>query len=355
MSVDKKMLILIVMFAIAGGWIQSLASNGDHIQQVHEIILMICVCLAIMAVIIFWDYTVIGKYPIVLWVILCLLPSAAVVTARSLSLGDITGNNFGRFVVSGLLLPAYSAIVYHYRNKGYWGITCCIAWLLLGLGLNNTNVFRNTLAYQLVLLLGGVLLLTYAIAKGWYRIRSRRKGILAVWGSLALVGGIVLSLALPYIFPKKGFLDPYNADLYMTIRMRDALNGIRFWGAAREMDLALTLDPVPVKGATTFFTVLTKFGIAAGILLIASFLVLLVVMIVGVNKQKNVLGNMVIISCILGIFLPMLLHIMINMTILPFGDIFLPFCYPGWAVNGACYVMAGIYLSVYRKTDLAAE
>lgn len=168
MSVDKKMLVLIVMFAIAGGWIQSLASNGDHIQQVHEIILMICVCLAIMAVIIFWDYTVIGKYPIVLWVILCLLPSAAVVTARSLSLGDITGNNFGRFVVSGLLLPAYSAIVYHYRNKGYWGITCC-------------------------------------------------------------------------------------------------------------------------------------------------------------------------------------------MTILPFGDIFLPFCYPGWAVNGACYVMARIYLSVYRNTDLAAE
>jgi len=166
------------MYAVTGGWIQSLASNGDHIQQVHEIILMTCVGLAIMAVIIFWNYTVIGKYPIVLWVILCLLPSAAVVTARSLSLGDITGNNFGRFVVSGLLLPAYSGIVYHYRNKGYWGITCCIAWLLLGLGLNNTNVFRNTLAYQLVLLLGGALLLTYAIAKGWYRIRSRRKGII---------------------------------------------------------------------------------------------------------------------------------------------------------------------------------
>ena len=121
MSVDKKMLILIVMFAIAGGWIQSLASNGDHIQQVHEIILMICVYLAIMAVIIFWDYTVIGKYPIVLWVILCLLPSAAVVTARSLSLGDIPGRKYGNyFVYPGHLSADASAYYDKYDNIALW-------------------------------------------------------------------------------------------------------------------------------------------------------------------------------------------------------------------------------------------
>ena len=104
----------------------------------------------------------------------------------------------------------------------------------------------------------------------------------------------------------------------------------------------------------SFYILLNRFGVIPCIIIILGLLALLVVMAAGVSKQKNVLGGLVGAASIMGLLLPIAVHLLSNLSLLPYGSAMIPFLYPGWLANGVSYTLLGFYLSVYRNMDILA-
>lgn len=110
----------------------------------------------------------------------------------------------------------------------------------------------------------------------------------------------------------------------------------------------------PWEGALAFLLLLERFGIVAAAFAVAGLAVMFVQMASGVKKQKNVFGGILGAACLLGLFLPTVLHILCNLGLIPYSEAVIPFLFPGWTANAVCYTLLGLYLSVYRNTDVAA-
>lgn len=361
-QMDKKVLVMMGIFAVVGGFVQhmvrSMADNGGYVSLAYDEAVMVLAGLAVMGVVIFVDYTILEKYYMVFWGIIITLPVWETILGHIIGTVAISGAE--RLVVFGLFLPAYSGIVYHYRNKGYKGILSAVGWLILVsiiimAGSEYRGVFRQS-SYIFFVSIGCLLILSYAIGKGWYSVK-KWKGLCLIWGSLALIGIMALGYMTvngalgdsyrmarlaAFLQPEK---DPEGAG-YVALALRETLNGLSLLGGTKAL--------VPKEGYMTFLLILSEYGVLSGVLLAAAFLVLLVFMAAGVSRQKNVLGGLVGFACIMGIFIPVVLHLTVNLSLVPVTDMYLPFCYPGYAVNGACYLLMGIYLSVYRNTNVVA-
>lgn len=356
---DRKMLILIAVFAVAGGMIQyfiwTLTEESGALPSIAITILTIVSGVALMSVLQLADYTVIGNHPVAIWVILLLIPIVCYLT-RDAAL-PITGT-LAPIPLLSMTLPGYCGIVFHYRHKGVKGLVLDILWLLplilvyqiIWLSGYPTNLTQLQI---LLIIFSCLVILMLAVVRGWHRI-NRLTGLLVLWGSLGLVLAFILIKCLKesfYIERLRAFLNPdsyANSAGYQTITMRKVLEGTRLFGSGD------AVSPLPPDTGQTFYLILTRLGLAAGILLALLFLALLLIMVTGVGKQKNVMGGMVGTACILGIFMPVAVHILTNLTLLPLTDIYLPFCYPSFSMNMVCYTLAGLYLSVYRYTDIVA-
>lgn len=356
---DKKMLILIAVFAIAGGMIQyfirTLTEESSALPSIGITILTVISGVALMSVLQLADYTVIGNHPVAIWVILLLIPIVCYLS-RDAAL-PITGT-LPPILLLSLALPGYCGIVYHYRYKGVKGLVLDILWMLPLILVYQVNLWAGysttlTRIHILLIIFSCLVILTFAIVRGWHRI-NRLTGLLVIWGSLGGVFAFVLVKCLKenfYTERLRAFLNPdsyANSAGYQIINMRKVLEGTKLFGNGN------VVSPLPPESGQTFYLILTRWGLAAGILLALLFLALLLIMITGVGKQKNVMGGMVGTACILGIFMPVAVHILANLTLLPLTDIYLPFCYPSFSMNIVCYTLAGLYLSVYRYTDIVA-
>lgn len=366
---DKKTLILMAVISLLGIimqgtvfrlWRLDSALSGDVTDVVFQVLLGV----AIMCGILFADYTFIGKYPFALWFGMLLIHILTIA-----DFGSPFGNVFSYhyfmqrlciLCLFGIMLPAYVGLIYHYRKKGWKGLLLSLGWLLLGSFLAHRASGR--LLYCLVAFLSCFLLLTYAIAKGWFSI-AKRKGLTVIWGSL--LGSIICFCAV--IFQENGYRsarlkalfengkfilwrsEPLSPDRdYISIHIRNSLNNIHIFGKNT------SLPDMPKEGALSFFLLINEYGSIVGILMTAVLLLLFFFMLQGILRQKNILGKLLGIACLLGMLLPSVVHIFSNLSMLVYSDMYLPFFYPGYVANASCYGLIGIYLSVYRYTDVVA-
>lgn len=357
---DKKVLLIVLVLSIAGSLIQymmrsiNLAGQGwPSVPPGMAELLTAGAGLLLMCGVLFLDYTILSKYPVPVWMIL------TAVTAffnSVLPRSDVYIAGTVKLLLLGLTIPCFCGVVCHYRKKGGMGILFSFFWLILwAVPMAATTHYPGMRRmYVWVILLCGILVIAYSSLRGWYG-GSRKKQLLAMLAfGLAGLAGIVL-----YEHMNSGFVlgrlaafyhpeESAAGEGYMTLRIQERLGEIALLGRSGD-ELLLTHD-----GALTLLTLLSRYGILAGILLLGVFLLLFCGMAAGIRKQKNVLGGLVGFGCLAGLLLPCLLHIMVNLSFAPLTDIFLPFCDPGIAVNLGCYVLLGFYLSVYRNTNVVA-
>lgn len=367
--VDRKTLVIIGILSAAACFLQTIvlragSDSGELIAGSKMVPFQVLLGVALMVAILYLDYTLLGKHPIILWIGIFSVPLLAQELSIGVGFGRIAYNSQRAAIYAALALapPVYAALVYHYRTKRWIGMLFSLLWLATGVVLLRKT--GNTLLYTVQVGFICLFVLSYAIAKGWYGIR-RVPALVILW--TGLLGGCIGGVAHIFLHGAAyqqtrlkayfGFWEPdaYLEIGYVTSNIRNTVGQVSLWGRGGGW------MPVNVNGAEfslssdmSFYILLNRIGVIPCIFIIFGLLALLVAMAAGVSKQKNVLGGLVGTASIMGLLLPIVSHVLSNLSILPYGSAMIPFLYPGWLANGVFYTLLGFYLSVYRNTDVVA-
>lgn len=347
-KIDWRMLGMIAALSVAGIFLQWLVCKDTNAAVEITIFLKNTVIgIGCMVLISLLDYTIIGKYPRLCILIYCI---------AAFLYGQMLQDRYN----SGMIwfcVPLFAGIIYFYRNEKYKGMIksllwiCAVCYFMLGVG-------RTGISAVILTLLAGILILSFAIKQGWYEIPVKfAKFLLAsiIIIPAAVIGGYLLFGATYQVQRIQSFLmpDSYRQGFgYSTYWMREILKGLRATGTGmRDINSML-----PETDDNYFFIwLMNKFGIVAGVLLIIVLGILFVYMMKALQKQKNRLGVLVGVGGLCGIFFPAIVHILMNVTLLPPTTASLPFFSNGNEMIIMYYAMIGLYLSVYRNSTIAKE
>lgn len=372
--IDVKLLVLVGIFSVIavifqGMMLAEMDCGGLFFTAAAESACQVAFGLAVMTGILFLDYTLLGKKPIWVWLILvAAVPFCSQLT--DIPFRYLPFDRLYRYTLFGLMLPAYAGVIYYYRKKGWKGLFWCFFWLGtaaffgLGRGFNTFMLLLNCF--------GCILLLTAAIASGQMSI-PRLPGLVVSWAATAGgLGGIVFYIfqfGAPYQIARLKAIFRYSeAEApYIVTKMKEVLGGLRLFGQGNQLNppyaasvkqAFVTENTIvrsfPWEGSNALLFIAYRVGIAGAVAVVAGLLVLFIKMLGGIMKQKSVLGSLVGTGCLLALLLPATAHILNNLTLISYADAYIPFLYPGWIVNAACYTLFGLYLSVYRNTDIVA-
>lgn len=302
----------------------------------------------------FADYTVLGKYPVAIF--LTLTAGLLLMLLGGIS-PQINGVKISMIPWMFLFLPAYAGIIYRYRNQGYAGIIKCI--LLSALPMLIALRIPSSLAF-LELLLSALLLLSLMAGKGWFG-ENRKKMLLAVWipilflgtgiAGLFGMGGSFYSGRLQALLHPERYADSFG---YTIMMIRGFLSNLKPVGASSypgtDWEVEACLGPVTSDRMLLYIFV--HFGWIAGAAVTVCILGFLVYLFWLAQKQKSILGYLTGNACALVFALQCIFYIQSNLGILNFAAGFLPFMSFGGRAMITNMSIAGLLLSVYRNTSI---
>lgn len=317
---------------------------------------------AIILLLLYLDYNFIAKYAYHLFGFY-VVGSMAVLILNAGNVGiSISPTTY--YASQMLFSVIFAGIVYKNRNRGWKGMAIC---LFLGIfelfwhGMLSEFVtggryysFYPVLA-EGILIIG--LILVFAVWKGIFG-KDRKKQILLLSvtaAGLGMTGVMVLAVSggmRGYMWQRIMNIFTRTESSYMNHLLQDAiagadwLGGQSFFGNGSEagyyMDFLLN-------------GVFTYFGKAAGIFIIAVYVIFLVMALRMSLKQSNRIGFLIGTACTVSILVRFAAYVAINMGCAMWWTTLVPF----FSAGGNSAVMNGIYigliLCVYRNSSILAE
>lgn len=351
---EWRILLAVLALCSIGALVQlsiNRSGNGEGLSYaVEKHLLYIGTGFLLMVTVYFLDYSFIGRYPKIIWF--------------SLIAGILIYAPFGRWIngqmqhlyaLSMLFIPAYGGILYAYRRKGYSGLVKCILFSLPAVILELQYVEQS--AVYLGLLLSCQLMLFAAVSKNWFGI-SKRKAAVIITAWLPAACFILLILLRPYQLARlcsmvKIILHPelYEKGYQMAL-VRSYISSAGLFGGTSDF-LAGYLPGMNNDFILTY--VFCKWGIAAGVLIIALFVVFTGRMVYISLNQKNSLGMFVGLGCSLVFAVQGSVYILANLGIRIVAQVVLPFVSYGGTGLLINFLILGIMMSVFRNKDILKE
>lgn len=357
---------LLVQYAYSGEFGETIALANYIKSTAAGVVCMFAVCLA--------DYTILGKYPRLIW---CLMTALCVLV--NLTSPKVNGMARCEWLVM-LLVPSFAGIVFFYREQRGWGVIKVLTWLL-GSGAVLGAAGPEALIAK-VWMCGCFAMLAYAVAKGWYHIGgaagstralraqdagAKKRGGYGRYLVSALIAAIPAAAVLtviPFAFAARGFkaerirawIDPFayeNGAGYVYVQVRNALQGVKLAGRAGTQP-----DEVYLMGQWEDFALLNifgRYGLLAGILLLGCLLILAGALLHRIRKLSNRLGAIVGVGCVFIFLVSVVFHALMNMGYLPNTCCSLPFISMNGKQNVCLYILMGILLSVFRSSNTRPE
>lgn len=306
--------------------------------------------IALMCGICFVDYTVLGKYPRCVWCLMTVFVLAVTFFTR-----QVNGMRRSEYMLM-LLVPCYAGIVFCYRRQRVRGIVKALAWLLLS-GAAVSMAGPEALIGK-IWLCGGILMLGYAVAAGWYGVRRRAAAVIfglpaagvAAVAVLAWTGNGFRAARL------RAFLRPWEDPEgmgYLYVRIKEALAGLRPVGR--------TLRENPAGWQRDWmedFALLhlgEMYGFFALLFVAAVLLAFAGAVFYRISRQCNRLGVLVGIGCIYVFAVSVAVHGLVSVGALPVTDCALPFISMNGKQNICMYMLLGLLLSVFRGSSIRPE
>lgn len=348
-KMDWKMTLTVLVLALIGVVIQVLLGNmtGDFGLS-RRFFVTTALGIALMFGVCFLDYTVIGKYPRLCW-----LGGIAALAAVIRLTGRINGSRRIEWLIM-LLVPLYAGIVFCYRQQRGIGILKALIWLAPAIFLVMTG---GCSLLGKMWICGCFVMLGYAVAAGWYHVR---RWIGALILALPAVGGLgvgIGSISGAGFLTERflGFLNPEKSPSgagYMYLRIREAVETLQFFGKSNMADMS---DDLFNGENYVFLTVSRNFGWAAGMIILALLLTLVILAVCRIGKQVNRLGAVVCAGCVYVLLLPVILHPLMNLGLFFQISCALPFFSMNGKQNVSLYLLMGILLSVFRGVNIRPE
>lgn len=310
--------------------------------------------LPVMAGMCFLDYTLLGKYPGIIWTLG--IVGTLVITLLT---PQINGRAHVGWVIV-LLTPLFASVVYRYRSQRYLGILkvlliFTLSWLVL-----NSFGALNTISMHVLFIGTCMIMLILAIANRWYQV----SGKVAVLLSVSMMAGFAAAICYVYFFTS-GYR---HARLLAWLNPEEYADGAAFqavqmskvrcqlsWTGAGPAESQWLQDVLQTEENYLFLGMLQGFGIiiCAVILLLLAWLVC--VLAGKVLKMKNRLGCLVGAACCCTILIPLLLHVLVNLGLVPLTESWMPFFSGGGKSCVAFYAVLGLMMSVFRNRECAPE
>lgn len=330
--------------------------------------------IACMFAVCFADYTILGKYPRLIW---CLLTALCVLV--NLTGPRVNGMVHSEWLVM-LLVPSFAGIVFFYREQRGRGIVKALAWIL-GTGAVLLIMGPDPLMAK-VWLCGCFVMLGYAVAKGWYHIGEdrekaghlQRKGagtaadgryrrylvsaLILGMPAAGVLGVAVLCLAADGFKAQRirALFNPYAYESgagYGYVQVREALPGLKALGEAQ------------IHSGTNWLTeqwedfallnIAGNYGLFAGILILVCLFVLAAALVNRIRKLSNRLGAVVGVGCVFVFLVSVVFHALMNTGYFLNTSCSLPFISMNGKQNVCLYILMGILLSVFRSRNTRPE
>lgn len=267
---------------------------------------------------------------------------------------------FISFSISEIMLlyvPLFGAALYAFRGDGYqilWktGLLMMIPFLFL---------FQiPDLSASIVLFTCLFCLFIFAVWNGWYQISRKLVA--------GISSGIVLLTPVTFLGYYYFFGEPYQTDRIRSFftQSGDVHYIIGLTRSMRESSALIGKSQQSVErfmnGPTTDFltdyilvTMCSLYGTLLTIVIITALaLIIMKVFQISVS-QKNQLGMIVGMGCGLVFFVKTLVSILMNLQLIPYVSISMPFLSYGGSSILVSYILLGLVLSIYRYKNILPD
>ncbi|WP_181995507.1 FtsW/RodA/SpoVE family cell cycle protein [Clostridium sp. AM58-1XD] len=307
-----------------------------------------------MAVIYYADYTLIGRFSLLLWWLFFFSILFVVCT------GPVLMGSFPYLrIYLYLFAPLFAGILYRARGGGFGRIFLCILHGLCALLLAGRGVGSTRTAFSLGIIF--LLMVCAAVAKGWFHV-SRRPALLLLTVGPLLTGALWLLLADQFGWLKAYqkariaaffnlIYDPEGIS-YITATIRKLMGGWQLLGGSPGKVFGF-LPGFSYDYIITFL--FTSWGIIPGLIILTGFVLLFIRIFRIVLRHPNCLGMMVGLACGLALLDHTLCYVLSNMGFILFSQLSMPFLSYGLGTTVVTYIMMGILLSIYRYKDVLPE
>ncbi len=357
--IELSILSLVAVLVLIGGIVQFLISGAStNIDTFSRFLMYAPIGLSAFIITYFFDYTLLGRYSKTVYFILF---AAAIIYFQFSPM--INGTYPHVYYYALLSIPVFAGIVYGYRNKEYMGIIACglfyAGTALLCLIAPSTTAF-------ILLSVSCLIILTIAIAKGYFGVR-KEIGLAIVY----IPTIITFTVSILYLFLQAPFrrnriavmlnpeLDPLGSG-YQHLLVKKILEASKPFGKAV---LGGELSNIPVNEVLPGWNIdfsltylISSLGYVTGLVIVGIILTLIVRMFISVARQKNSFGFLLSYSACIALTGQFILYVITNFGLIHiFSSITLPFISfgrSGFVVN---MILAGLVLSVYRRTDIVND
>ena len=352
-KMEWKLIIGVCLMSIIGIWIQLLITTGCRPDNgffwyavvLDRQLIGVVFGILIMVAAYYLDYSILIKWSLPCWVVL----QAAIVYLCFRGV-TINGRCYQAMHLAYFGIPFLAGIVYRFREQRLKGLLKSLACVGISVF---TILMIPDMASAIATLFCGLMIITIAVYKKWYQV-NRKKTLFAIWGSIAGVG--------IYLVSKSLYLISQGYSSYRIERMRAWITGKLdnyMLGAVSEAAESVRLG-IRVEGDLFeyirndyIWTYLFKYlGTWKGILLLAMFVLFMAVIFRSVLKQKNRLGYIVGIGCVMYLSMQAFIYVGMNFKIVPIAGNFMPFFSQGITPMLVSYFYIGILLSIFRNTNV---
>lgn len=354
-KLEKKLLFTVMLFSAIGLIVQYVVGSVINSSTPNYFIsqaVYIVIGIGVMVFIYYMDYTIIGRYPFIMW---------GVLTLFGIYILEFGHQHFqifyDLFFVILLFVPILAGILFRLRNLKLIGLMLSgfIGAIPILISLYGRNI-SVMIQYMVIYLI----MLNVAVAKRWFG--NRKLGFVIVWLSTIGVPSVFimscLKLGIPlftdYQIDRLKYIFSFNPEFtYQSNIANQALVNSKLFGGSSEI-----IQRVPAVDSDYILVfIFSTFGILFGICIVALLLFLLYKAFRIAKVQKSYLGYMVGMACTL-IFLVETFFYTTN-NLFSFNLIVsqrtLPFLSNGARNTIFSYAIVGLLLSVYRNSELVSN
>ena len=295
----------------------------------------------------FADFTLLGKYPRTV----CIIVGVLVLIAHNRIIGShiLVLNMAFELQTLALLAPVvFAPIIYTSRNKGYRGmIISLVAYALLCIATIAVGAHRISGFVHFAII--GAILLIIAVIKNWFNINKIIGLFIVIAPPCLLFGAMLFTRSLSIVRLTAAF-NPSSDPLgfgFLATQIRATLGGALILGEG------VVSEFLPISDLTLLMVV-SRFGWLAFAAIAGVLLLFMAKVIAKCMRQNSELGFFVSIAIALTLFVQIFMYVIFNLGF-TITYISLPLISPNNSAMVVNMVLIGFMLSVFRTGDIVSD
>jgi len=352
---DWQMLAMAVLFSVAGLFLMFVIKDTAVTENMfaHQCFYTV-LSFGVIMVVYFMDYSLIGQHGISLYLVMTVLFFLYALNGPRVN-GRIPGFSF----LAYLYVPVFVGVLYQMRGQRIGGVIMAVLLLLFTCAV--VVIFANNIVVGANIGLILFALLIFAIAKGWFQVYKKAVITVLIICCVSAFVLCIISLSLFYstsfrYMRMMAFLNPqaYNdvGENYY-VRIRESLPHAKLMGNSTEHTLPEWC--LRENQNFIFLQIVFSYGLLAGIVIVAAIACFGLRSYKIVKAQKNQLGWMVSVSCLLIMICVCAEGILMNFGWFPITSIQVPFISYGGSATLTYAVLIGLLMSCHRYENIVTD